>query len=115
MEKVTRPWGTYQVLSQHKQYQVKEIVVFPGQRLSLQRHQHRAEHWVIIQGTGIVTVGENNISVQAESTVFIDKMVTHRIANTGDRELRFIEVQTGTYFGEDDIERLEDDYGRVSS
>ena len=112
-QKVTRPWGTYEVLSDEDNHKVKRLVVFPGKRLSLQRHQHRVEHWFIIQGSGLATLGEKQYQVKPGMSVDVHKQMVHRIQNTGQEDLIFIEVQTGTYFGEDDIERLEDDYGRV--
>ncbi len=92
---------------------MKRIWVSPGQQLSYQRHQKRAEHWFVISGSGIATVDGHEIGIQTGSTVDIAIKQLHRIKNTGNDELIFIEVQTGTYFGEDDIERVEDDFGRV--
>ena len=112
LEKSQRPWGRYEVLQESDNYKVKSIHVNPGQRLSYQRHQKRAEHWYITQGTGQVTIDGKISSVSPGSVIEIAVNQLHRIANTGDIELIFIEVQTGTYFGEDDIERIEDDFGR---
>ncbi len=112
-EESHRPWGYYTVLSDEHTHKVKRLVVYPGHRLSLQRHQHRTEHWVIVSGTALVTVGDKTYSVSAGETVTIPQKALHRIANQGKENVVFIEVQTGTYFGEDDIERLEDDYGRA--
>ena len=111
MESV-RPWGLYRVLAKGDGYQIKEIRVRPNHRLSLQRHQHRAEHWMIIQGVATVTVDGEENEFHIGSCVDIGLMQTHRIGNNGIYDLVFIEIQTGTYFGEDDIERLEDDYER---
>ncbi len=108
-----RPWGSYEILHEHEDYKIKRIVVKPGQRLSLQRHTKRAEHWIIIQGSGIATLNDERIPVTKGSTIHVQLHDIHRIENTGDEELVFVEVQTGTYFGEDDIERLQDDYGRI--
>jgi mannose-6-phosphate isomerase len=108
-----RPWGYYQVISDEPDLKVKKIVVYPGKRLSLQRHQRRSEHWYIIHGLAIVTLEANDISLEAGKSVDIPKGSFHRIMNAGTETLAFIEVQTGDYFGEDDIERVEDDYGRV--
>jgi len=108
-----RPWGSYEILHEHEDYKIKRIVVKPGQRLSLQRHTKRAEHWIIIQGSGIATLNDERIPVTKGSTIHVQLHDIHRIENTGDQELVFVEVQTGTYFGEDDIERLQDDYGRI--
>lgn len=112
LEKSERPWGRYEVLQESTNFKVKSIYVNPGQRLSYQRHQKRAEHWYVTQGSGQVTIEGKISSVSPGSVVDIEMNQLHRIANTGDIELIFIEVQTGTYFGEDDIERIEDDFGR---
>lgn len=113
MERDERPWGYYEVLSDAPDHKVKRILVKPGHRLSLQRHRRRAEHWYVVKGKGVVTLDGNEIPVQEGCSVDIPLGTTHRIANTGQEPLVFIEVQRGDYFGEDDIERLEDDYGRV--
>lgn len=110
-----RPWGHFEVLSDAPDHKVKRIVVFPGQRLSLQRHRHRSEHWHIVKGKAVVTLDGRQIELQAGESVDIPLGTAHRIANVGSEDLVFIEVQRGDYLGEDDIERLEDDYGRVPS
>lgn len=110
-----RPWGHFEVLSDAPDHKVKRIVVFPGQRLSLQRHRHRSEHWHIVKGKAVVTLDGRQIELQAGESVDIPLGAAHRIANVGSEDLVFIEVQRGDYLGEDDIERLEDDYGRVPS
>ena len=112
-EIVSRPWGRYLVLDKQDDHQVQRIWVDPGMQLSYQRHQHRAEHWFIVSGEGIAILNGQVITVSAGSSVDIARLGLHRIKNTGAVELIFIEVQTGTYFGEDDIERVEDDFGRV--
>ena len=112
LEKSERPWGRYEVLQDSPTYKVKSIHVNPGKRLSYQRHQKRAEHWFITAGSGEVTLDGNVTQVSAGSTIDIKINQLHRISNTGSDELIFIEVQTGTYFGEDDIERVEDDFSR---
>lgn len=112
LEKSKRPWGRYEVLQESTNYKVKSIYVNPGQRLSYQRHQKRAEHWFVTQGSGEVTIEGVISQVSLGSVIDIAVNQLHRISNTGDVELIFIEVQTGTYFGEDDIERIEDDFGR---
>ena len=112
METDVRPWGLYHVLANEKDCKVKRIIVHPGRRLSLQRHRRRAEHWYVVQGQGIVTLDDREIAVAAGQAVDIPLGAVHRILNAGDEDLVFIEVQTGDYFGEDDIERLADDYGR---
>jgi mannose-6-phosphate isomerase len=113
MEEDHRPWGYYKVLADEDDHKVKRIVVYPGQRLSLQRHQHRAEHWYIIRGKAIVCRNDEEFSLQAGSSVDIPQFSWHRISNPGTDNMVFIEVQKGDYFGEDDIERSEDDYGRT--
>ncbi|MEJ5377934.1 MAG: glycosyltransferase [bacterium] len=108
-----RPWGYYQVLLDDPQHKVKRITVYPGQRLSLQRHQRRAEHWYIVAGKAVVTLNGEESRPKILESIDIPRGAWHRVANEGDEPLVFIEVQTGDYFGEDDIERLEDDYGRL--
>jgi len=108
-----RPWGYYQVLSDEPDHKVKRIVVYPGQRLSLQRHRLRMEHWHIVQGYAVVTINREELPVCAGQSVDIPQGTWHRIMNSGEENVVFIEVQRGDYFGEDDIERLEDDYGRA--
>jgi mannose-6-phosphate isomerase len=109
-----RPWGNYTVLDDDApDHKVKRLVVHPGKRLSYQRHSHRAEHWFIVAGTATVTLDGNVITVPAGQAIDIPLEGAHRVANEGDTEVVLIEVQHGTYFGEDDIVRLEDDYGRV--
>jgi mannose-6-phosphate isomerase len=112
LEESERPWGRYEVLQESSTYKVKSIHVNPGKRLSYQRHKQRAEHWFITTGTGEVTIDGITSKVTAGSTIDIAINQLHRISNTGSVELIFVEVQTGTYFGEDDIERIEDDFGR---
>jgi glycosyltransferase involved in cell wall biosynthesis/quercetin dioxygenase-like cupin family protein len=107
-----RPWGYYQVLLDGPNHKVKTITVYPGHRLSLQRHNRRAEHWYVVAGKARVTLDQRELELNALSSVDIPRGAWHRIANPADANLVFIEVQTGDYFGEDDIERLEDDYGR---
>ena len=112
LEKSERPWGTYEVLHEASDHKVKTITVKPGKRLSLQRHKFRSEHWFIVSGVAKVTVGENHYEKTSGMSVDIKQGELHRIENIGDRDVIFIEVQTGSYFGEDDIERVEDDFGR---
>jgi mannose-1-phosphate guanylyltransferase/mannose-6-phosphate isomerase len=109
---VHRPWGWYDSVDQGESFQVKRIVVKPGGVLSLQRHQHRAEHWVVVQGRAQVTCGDKVMELVANTSTFIPQGEVHRLENTGTEPLVLIEVQTGSYLGEDDIERLEDVYGR---
>jgi len=107
-----RPWGSYEILADRKKYKLKEIIVKPGQRLSYQSHQRRTEIWVIVQGVGIVTLEDQKLDCYVGRSFFIPKEQKHRIKCTGNEPLVFVEVQTGDYFGEDDITRYEDDYGR---
>ena len=108
-----RPWGYYQVLADEPDHKVKRIVIYPGKRLSLQRHLHRSEHWHIIYGEALVTINNEVFRAVKAQSVDIPRGAKHRIMNSGTENMTFIEVQTGDYFGEDDIERFEDDFGRV--
>ena len=110
MEK--RPWGSFFVIQESNSYKIKRIEVNPGQRLSYQYHNKRSEVWVIIQGTGIVTLNDIERKYTKGDTILIPQGMKHRIKNTGPEDTVFIEVQTGSYFGEDDIVRLDDDYNR---
>jgi mannose-1-phosphate guanylyltransferase/mannose-6-phosphate isomerase len=110
--KVHRPWGSYQSVDNGDRHQVKRIIVKPGSRLSLQKHHHRAEHWVVVRGTAEVTIGETVRAVHENESIFIPIGTIHRLANQGKIPLELIEVQTGSYLGEDDIERIEDVYKR---
>ena len=107
-----RPWGHYEVLSDFPDHKVKRIVVYPGKRLSLQSHQRRGENWTIVQGHAVVTRGDELIPLNPGDSIQIAKQAKHRIFNPGSSDVVFVEVQTGDYFGEDDIERFEDDFGR---
>ena len=107
-----RPWGRYEVLSSSDIHQVKNVYVLPGKRLSYQRHEKRAEHWFIVTGDARITLDGDSFEMSAGDSIDIEIGVAHRIENIGSEELVFTEVQTGTYFGEDDIERIEDDFGR---
>jgi len=108
----TRPWGRYEILQDTPTYKVKTIWVQPGHRISLQRHQKRQEHWFIVAGVADVVLGEESFKKYPGETVDVQVGQLHRIGNSGTQEMIFIEVQTGTYFGEDDIERIQDDYAR---
>ncbi len=112
-EEGQRPWGYYRVLEDGHNHKVKRVVVYPGQRLSLQRHRRRSEHWFIIQGKALVTVDREEFPGGPGTSVDIPAGCWHRIRNTGEEDTVLIEVQTGDYFGEDDIERSQDDYGRT--
>ncbi|MEA3412970.1 MAG: phosphomannose isomerase type II C-terminal cupin domain [Pseudomonadota bacterium] len=107
-----RPWGSYEILLDAEDHKVKEITVLPGKRLSLQRHRRRSEHWHVVRGSALVTRGDEELNLGPGDSVDIPKQALHRIMNPGDVPLVFIEVQHGDYFGEDDIERFEDDFGR---
>ena len=109
-----RPWGSFTILDEGDGYKVKRIEVLAGKRLSYQRHLHRAEHWYVVRGTANVTLNGVEIIVKTGQALDIGVQDAHRVANTDAAEtLVFIETQSGDYFGEDDIERLEDDFGRV--
>ena len=111
-KRVHRPWGYYESIDMGERFQVKRIVVIPGGMLSLQRHRHRAEHWVVVRGTAEVTIGEDRKPVHENESIYIPIGSVHRLANKGKIPLELIEVQTGSYLGEDDIERIEDVYRR---
>ena len=113
LENDDRPWGSYTVLIDEPDHKVKTIVVLPGCRLSYQVHGKRSEHWFIVRGTGTVVLNERDVPVEPGVAIDVPAGMAHRIANTGTEDLVFIEVQTGEYFGEDDIVRLDDDFGRV--
>ena len=107
-----RPWGYYQSIDQGSRYQVKRIVVRPGGRLSLQKHHHRAEHWVVVRGAAEVTLNDKVTLVHENESIYLPIGSTHRLANPGKIDVELIEVQTGSYFGEDDIVRIDDVYNR---
>ncbi len=109
---VHRPWGSYTVLEEHARYQIKRITVNPGAKLSLQMHHHRHEHWVVVSGTARITNGDDVFLLYENQSTYIPAGVSHRLENPGVLELELIEVQNGSYLGEDDIVRFEDDYGR---
>jgi len=108
-----RPWGSYQTIALADDYQIKIITINPGGRLSLQKHTHRSEHWLVIKGLLLITIGNEIKNYQVGDKVFIDKEVVHRAENITQEPATIVEVQLGTYLGEDDIIRLEDFYGRV--
>tara|TARA_E500000178_G_C16394639_1_gene475926 strand:+ start:72 stop:434 length:363 start_codon:yes stop_codon:yes gene_type:complete len=109
-----RPWGTYRTIEQKDNYQIKHIVVKPGKRLSLQYHHHRDEHWTIIKGKGSMQLDENVIEMTLNDRIFIPKESKHRMSNLTDSDVEFLEIQIGDYLGEDDIVRIEDDFGRLN-
>lgn len=108
-----RPWGCWAILEQGDGYKVKRIEVKPGDRLSLQRHRHRSEHWIVVVGTARVTIDGEVREMQAQQCTFVPAGTLHRIENPDCSPLVIIEVQNGRYLGEDDIIRVEDDYGRI--
>ncbi len=110
--RVHRPWGYYESIDMGERFQVKRIVVVPGGMLSLQKHQHRAEHWVVVRGTAEVMIGEDSREVHENESIYIPIGTVHRLANQGKIPLELVEVQTGSYLGEDDIVRLDDIYKR---
>jgi mannose-1-phosphate guanylyltransferase / mannose-6-phosphate isomerase len=110
--KVHRPWGSYQSVDNGERHQVKRIIVKPGNRLSLQKHHHRSEHWIVVRGTALVTIDDRIKTVHENESIYIPIGAVHRLENPGKILLELIEVQTGSYLGEDDIIRIEDDYRR---
>jgi mannose-1-phosphate guanylyltransferase/mannose-6-phosphate isomerase len=108
-----RPWGHYTVLEESDRYKIKKIVVNQGAKLSLQRHAHRSEHWVVVKGTALVRLEDKEFPIHENESAYIPKSAVHRLSNPGRMPLEIIEVQNGEYVGEDDIERLEDNYGRA--
>ncbi|MDC3047472.1 mannose-1-phosphate guanylyltransferase/mannose-6-phosphate isomerase [Prochlorococcus sp. AH-736-A21] len=111
-KEVYRPWGSYTSIVEDSRWKVKQINVKPGESLSLQKHRHRAEHWVVVTGTANVEVNDRNLQVCANQSIYIPLGAKHRLSNSGEEMLVIIEIQTGTYLGEDDIIRFEDKYGR---
>lgn len=111
-ESDTRPWGHYVVLDDRPGHKVKRITVSPQRRLSYQKHQHRSEHWFVVAGRGLAVLDGAEHALAAGQAIDIPAGAAHRMCNPGDQPLVFVEVQHGTYFGEDDITRLEDDFGR---
>ena len=114
MTKEDRPWGWYDVISEGARYKVKCIEVSVGSSLSLQRHTHRAEHWVVVEGTALVYIDGKKQLIHENQSTYIPVGVKHRLTNPGKIPLKIIEVQSGPYLEEDDIERFDDDYGRTN-
>jgi len=108
-----RPWGTYTVLETDDKYKIKRIVVHPGKRLSLQKHFHRSEHWIVVSGTALITMGEKEFLLKPNESTYIPIGEIHRLENPGKVDVVLIEVQVGSYLGEDDIVRIQDDFKRV--
>ena len=113
IERVERPWGWYESVSEQSAYKIKRIGVLPGQQLSLQKHHQRAEHWVVVQGTATVTLGDRELELVLGQHCDIAVEQVHRFANRTTQPVEIVEVQFGSYLGEDDIVRLTDDYGRA--
>lgn len=109
---IQRPWGWFETVFDAASHKIKRIGVLPGQQISLQKHQHRAEHWVVVQGTAHITLGERSFDLAPGQHCDIALGQVHRLANHGDSLVEIVEVQLGDYLGEDDIVRLSDDYGR---
>ena len=111
--KEKRPWGWYDVIDEGDRYKVKNIEVKPGSSLSLQVHHHRAEHWVVVEGTAMIQLNNDKQLLSENQSTFIPLGCKHRLSNPGKIPLKIIEVQSGPYLDEDDIERFDDDFGRV--
>ena len=111
----SRPWGNYKTLLIDRNYQIKIITIEPGGKLSLQKHQHRCEHWIIVKGNLKVTKGKSESQKKENDYIFIEKEEIHRLENEGDTIAQLVEIQYGNYLGEDDIVRLDDKYGRTSN
>lgn len=114
LSKVERNWGNYVILEEGPNYKIKIIEVNPGHRLSLQKHFHRSEHWVVLSGTAKVTNGDGEKIIHINESTYITKNSIHRLENPGKIPLKIIEIQNGEYLEEDDIERFDDDYGRLN-
>ena len=111
--RIYRPWGWYESVDQGDRHQVKRILVNPGSRLSLQKHEHRAEHWIVVKGKARVTRGDEVLDLLENQSTYIPQGCVHRLENLESTPLEIIEVQSGSYLGEDDITRLDDEYGRT--
>lgn len=112
LDEVLRPWGSFRSLLVDDNHQIKEIFVEPGQRLSLQSHQQRSEHWVVTSGPALVTIDKQEQKLDTGDHIFIPQGAKHRLANPGTKRIKIVEIQIGSYLGEDDIARYEDDYQR---
>ncbi len=112
--KEERPWGWYDIIDSGNRYKVKNIEVKPGSSLSLQVHHHRAEHWVVVEGTALVQLNDDKVILSENQSTFIPLGCKHRLSNPGKIPLKIIEVQSGAYLEEDDIERFDDNYGRTN-
>ena len=114
LKEVFRPWGSFRSLLLSDNHQIKEIFVDPGQRLSLQSHQQRSEHWMVTNGPALVTIDNQEQKLEAGAHIFIPQGAKHRLSNPGKKRIKIVEIQIGSYLGEDDIVRYEDDYQRDS-
>ena len=114
-EKIIRPWGSYTNINgdNYAGYKVKKLVISEGKRISLQSHKQRSEHWIIINGTAKIRVGNDYHLLSKNQSIYVPCGVLHRVENMGIEDVEIIEVQVGSYLGEDDIERFEDDFGRI--
>ena len=112
-KKVYRPWGYYQTIDLADRFQVKRIMIKPGAKISNQIHYHRSEHWVVVEGTARITKDEEILLLHENESIYLPMGIKHRVENPGKIPLHLIEVQSGSYLGEDDIVRIEDIYGRV--
>ena len=112
LNEVFRPWGSFRSLLLADNHQIKEIFVDPGQRLSLQSHQQRSEHWIVTNGPALVTIDDQELRLEAGAHIFIPQGAKHRLTNPGTKKIKIVEIQIGSYLGEDDITRYEDDYQR---
>lgn len=110
---VHRPWGSFESIVCGEKYQVKRIVVSPGKKLSLQYHHHRSEHWTVVEGEAHVTLDDDILILQPDESIYVPLGAVHRLENRGSSDVVVVEVQCGDYLGEDDIVRVEDDFGRV--
>ena len=110
-----RPWGKYDSIDKGEGYQVKRITVKPGAKLSVQKHHQRAEHWIVVSGTAKVTKGDNTFMLSENESTYIPLGTIHSLENPGEDDLQLIEIQSGSYLGEDDIVRYQDKYGRVKN
>ncbi|MCK4944322.1 MAG: phosphomannose isomerase type II C-terminal cupin domain [Candidatus Aminicenantes bacterium] len=111
--KEKRPWGWFEILHEESGLKIKRIMVEPGKRLSLQSHEKRSENWTIIKGRAIVTLDDREHNLSINQMIFIPRRARHRIENSGSSEMIFVEIQTGTYLGEDDLVRYQDDFNRI--
>ena len=111
-EKEYRPWGWFESLTSYPGYQVKKLFVYPFSKLSLQKHKYRSEHWIVVKGIATVQIENSTVEIATNNSTYINAGEIHRLSNKTNHELIVIEVQTGSYLGEDDIERIEDDYFR---